>query len=118
MLCGYQPFQGEDNIALMDDITHARFEFHERYWRNVSAEARSFIRKCLALDPAKRPTATEALNDTWMTTEQARDIDLLDTVRENFNARRTFKSAVSAVRAVNRISAYSISKDEQQQQQE
>jgi hypothetical protein len=38
VLCGYQPFQGEDNVELMDDITHARYEFHERYWGNVSAD--------------------------------------------------------------------------------
>lgn len=112
VLCGYQPFQGEDNIEMLDDITHARYEFHERYWRNVSPDARSFIRKCLSLDPDIRPTATEALNDIWMTGQQARDIDLLDTVRENFNARRTFKSAISAVKAMNRIRAHSISRVE------
>ncbi|KAL0141922.1 kinase-like domain-containing protein [Mucor lusitanicus] len=110
VLCGYQPFQGEDNIEMMDDITHARYEFHERYWKNVSPDARSFIRKCLSLNPDSRPTATEALNDVWMTGQQAKDIDLLDTVRENFNARRTFKSAVSAVKAMNRIRAHSISR--------
>jgi hypothetical protein len=37
-LCGYQPFQAEDQAELIDEITHARFEFHERYWRNVSVE--------------------------------------------------------------------------------
>lgn len=72
--------------------------------------ARSFIRKCLSLSPDARPTATEALNDVWMTGQQAKDIDLLDTVRENFNARRTFKSAISAVKAMNRIRAHSISR--------
>lgn len=64
------------------------------------------------MDPDIRPTATEALNDIWMTGQQARDIDLLDTVRENFNARRTFKSAISAVKAMNRIRAHSISRVE------
>ncbi|KAG2199708.1 hypothetical protein INT47_012844 [Mucor saturninus] len=111
VLCGYQPFQGEDNIELMDDITHARYEFHERYWRNVSPDARAFIRKCLSLNPADRPTATEALNHVWMTGQQAKDIDLLDTVRENFNARRTFKSAISAVKAMNRIRSQSLVKE-------
>jgi serine/threonine protein kinase len=72
--------------------------------------ARSFIRKCLALNPADRLTATEALNDVWMTGEHAKDINILDTVRENFNARRTFKSAVSAVKAMNRLRAHSLSK--------
>lgn len=40
-----------------------------------------------------------------MTGKEATDIDLLNTVRENFNARHVFKSAISAVKAVNRIKA-------------
>lgn len=43
-----------------------------------------------------------------MTGVQAKDIDLLDTVRENFNARRTFKSAIRAVKAMNRLRGHSI----------
>jgi calcium/calmodulin-dependent protein kinase I len=38
VLCGYQPFQAEDTIEMLDDITHARYEFHERYWKNVSPD--------------------------------------------------------------------------------
>ncbi|KAI9473454.1 MAG: kinase-like domain-containing protein [Benjaminiella poitrasii] len=110
VLCGYQPFQGEDNIEMMDDIIHGRYEFHERYWRNVSPDARAFIRKCLSTNSDERPTATEALNDVWMTGREAKDIDILDTVRENFNARRTFKSAISAVKAMNRIKNNSLLK--------
>lgn len=75
--------------------------------------ARAFIRKCLSRKPEDRPTATEALKDVWMTSEVGKDIDLLDTVRENFNARRTFKSAISAVKAMNRIRTKSIIKGEE-----
>lgn len=46
-----------------------------------------------------------------MTGKQAKDIDLLDTMRENFNARRTFKSAISAVKAINRIRSHSLVKE-------
>lgn len=38
-----------------------------------------------------------------MTSNDINDIDILETVRENFNPRRTLKSAVSAVRAMNRL---------------
>jgi calcium/calmodulin-dependent protein kinase I len=47
-----------------------------------------------------------------MTGRQAKDVDLLDTVRENFNARRTFKSAISAVQAMNRIRRHSLPKND------
>ncbi|KAI9366354.1 kinase-like domain-containing protein [Pilaira anomala] len=113
VLCGYQPFQADDPVELMDEIVNVRYEFHERYWRNISPDARAFIRKCLSRKPENRPTATEALKDVWMTSEVGKDIDLLDTVRENFNARRTFKSAISAVKAMNRIRTKSIIKGEE-----
>lgn len=43
------------------------------------------------------------MKHTWMTSNDINDIDILETVRENFNPRRTLKSAVSAVRAMNRL---------------
>ncbi|KAG0757850.1 hypothetical protein G6F57_010302 [Rhizopus arrhizus] len=107
LLCGYQPFQGESQIELFDEITSGRYEFHYRYWQNISEEARSFIQKCLTLNPNKRPTAAEALNDIWITGDRAKDVNLLDTVRENFNARQTFRGAVSAIRVMNRMRSHS-----------
>jgi calcium/calmodulin-dependent protein kinase I len=38
LLCGYQPFQAEDQVELIDEITHARYDFHERYWKNISED--------------------------------------------------------------------------------
>lgn len=103
LLCGYQPFQAEDQVELIDEITHARYDFHERYWRNISMEGKDFIRALLTLDDKKRLTATQAKQHKWMTSNDIADIDILETVRENFNPRRTLKSAVSAVRAMNRL---------------
>jgi calcium/calmodulin-dependent protein kinase I len=102
LLCGYQPFQSEEQVELINEITHARYQFHDRYWRNISQEAKDFIRRLLTLNPDERPTAAEALKDKWMTTD-ATDVDLLETVRENFCPRRALRSAVGAVRAMNRL---------------
>ncbi|KAJ8658355.1 hypothetical protein O0I10_006040 [Lichtheimia ornata] len=110
LLCGYQPFQAEDQVELMDEITNAKYEFHERYWRNISQDAKDFIRKLLTLEPSARLTAEEALKDKWMTGLDATDIDILPAVRENFNPRRTLKNAVRAVSAMNRLRAASIEK--------
>lgn len=103
LLCGYQPFQAEDQVELVDEITHARYDFHERYWRNISLDAKDFIRALLTLDDKKRLTATEAMKHKWLTSNDISEIDILETVRENFNPRRTLKSAVGAIRAMNRL---------------
>lgn len=76
---------------------------YSRAFADKQCVARSFIQKCLSLNPNERPTATEALNDIWMNSEEAKDVDLLDTVKENFNPRRVFRSAVSAIKVMNRI---------------
>lgn len=74
-----------------------------RYPNPTQFAAKDFIRSLLTLDPEQRPTATSALKDKWMTGQDATDIDILDTVRENFNPRRTLKNAVRAVSAMNRL---------------
>lgn len=69
----------------------------------VYRTAKDFIRRLLTLDPQRRPSASEALQDKWMTGVDARDVNILDAVRENFCPRRALRSAVGAVRAMNRL---------------
>jgi serine/threonine protein kinase len=63
LLCGYSPFRSEDAKELVRETTEAKIEFHDRYWKNVSGQAKEFIRSLLNPDPAKRPTAEEAFSD-------------------------------------------------------
>jgi calcium/calmodulin-dependent protein kinase I len=69
----------------------------------LSSTARDFIKQLLTVDPKERPTASEALKHEWMTTDAPLDADLLDQVRENFNPRQKFKSAVRSVQALQRM---------------
>lgn len=103
LLCGYQPFISDNQNELLYAIMNARFEFHERYWKNVSETAKDFICHLMNPDPSKRPTASEALKHKWLTGLDAQDIDLLPDVRENFNPRQKFKSLVGGVIALNRM---------------
>ncbi|KAI9321423.1 kinase-like domain-containing protein [Dichotomocladium elegans] len=41
LLCGYQPFQGEGQVELIDQITHVQYEFHDRYWHSVSQDGKA-----------------------------------------------------------------------------
>jgi len=107
LLCGYQPFRPEDRAKLLDDVAHARFEFHERYWQGISEDAKTFIKSLLNVNPHDRPTAAEALKHTWLSGETASDEDLLPMLTgadgSVFHARRTFKSAIEAVQAINKL---------------
>ncbi|KAG2177907.1 hypothetical protein INT43_003154 [Umbelopsis isabellina] len=103
LLCGYQPFQGEDQAEVLSQITAAHVEFHDRYWRNVTPEAKSFIRELMNPDPEKRMTAADALKAPWIAHNVAGDYDLIEQVRENFNPRAKLVGAMKAVRAMNRM---------------
>ncbi|RUS31262.1 hypothetical protein BC938DRAFT_478170, partial [Jimgerdemannia flammicorona] len=95
------PFRAEDRVELLEEIKEAKFEFHERYWKGISDEAKNFIRALLNPDPDARLTADQALAHPWISGLTASDYDLLDSVRENFNARKKFRSAVEMVQALN-----------------
>ena len=69
----------------------------EEYWQNVSQTARNFVKTCLTIDPAERPTATELLKHEWLASETpyfvadttGQPTNLLPTIQKGFNARKT-----------------------------
>ncbi|KAG0324913.1 Golgi apparatus membrane protein TVP23 A, partial [Podila humilis] len=76
--------------------------------RTLLERSRDFIKSLLRAHPEKRMTATEALQHKWITTETGTDVDLLDNVKEGFNAKRMFKKSVRAVAAANRLRTMSM----------
>lgn len=104
LLCGYSPFRSEDVKTLVRETKAAKVEFHERYWKNVSVEAKTFILHLLNPDPVKRPTAEEGLRDAWLTThEPSTEHDLAVGLREHFDPRKRWRSAINSMRAVGRL---------------
>ncbi|KAJ6629385.1 kinase-like domain-containing protein [Mycena sp. CBHHK59/15] len=104
LLCGYSPFRAEDARTLMKETMEGKIEFHTKYWKNVSDEAKAFIKRLLNLDPAERPTAAAALEDPWLTThEPSTEYDLGAGLRENFDPRARWKAAIAGARALGRL---------------
>jgi calcium/calmodulin-dependent protein kinase I len=101
LLCGYQPFYGEDQAQLFKAILEADYVFEKEYWGEISEDAKDFIRKLLVVNPDKRMTCDEALAHKWLTT--ATNTSVLENVKKNFNAKKTFKKAVQAVTAANQL---------------
>lgn len=54
LLCGYSPFRSENLQDLIDECSTANVVFHERYWRDVSDDAKDFIMHLLRPDPEDR----------------------------------------------------------------
>ena len=57
LLCGYSPFRSENLNDLIDECKNGRVIFHERYWKDVSRDAKEFITSLLQPDPNKRPSS-------------------------------------------------------------
>lgn len=104
LLCGYSPFRGEDTHDMIRETTEAKIEFHERYWSKVSDEAKAFIKLVLNPDPSQRPTAHQALDNHWLTTHKAStEHDVISGLRENFDARKRWRTAIMSARVINRF---------------
>lgn len=104
LLSGYTPFWGgvhKSNQVLFQAICEGRYDYDDPAWDNVSSEAKDFIRKLLCVDQQKRYTAVQALEHPWLSTEQK--VDLLPSVKKNFDAKGTFKKAALLISSLNRM---------------
>lgn len=57
LLCGYSPFRSETLQELIDECSTAEVVFHKQYWKDVSEDAKDFIRKLLQPKPENRWTS-------------------------------------------------------------
>lgn len=112
LLCGYSPFRAENLTDLIEECTSGQIVFHERYWRDVSQDARDFIQILLQPDPAKRPTSESALKHPWLTGKTASDRDLLPDIRA-YLARARLRRGIEIVKLANRIEALKMHGDEE-----
>lgn len=104
LLCGYSPFRSENLTDLIEECRGGRIIFHERYWKDVSQDAKDFILTLLQPDPSKRVTSDEALKHEWLTGESASDRDLLPEIRA-YIARARLRRGIEIVKLANRIEA-------------
>jgi len=113
LLCGYSPFRSENLTDLVEECRNGRIIFHERYWRDVSPDAKDFILKLLQPDPHRRATSGEALKHVWLEGETASDHDLLPEIRKLI-AKARLKRGIELVKLANRIESLKIQEDEEE----
>lgn len=54
LLCGYSPFRSENLRDLLEECSSGSVVFHERYWKDVSGDAKDFILKLIVPEPEQR----------------------------------------------------------------
>jgi len=106
MLCGYAPFRSEDPKDIVAETQRGRIEFHDRYWKNISQEAKDFILSLLKTVPQERLTAGQAMASHWLTVHApSTEHDISSGIRDNFSPRKKWQSAVSKLRAASRLNS-------------
>ena len=73
LLSGYFPFFSENSLEELSALITGGVYTMDVFPSHVTTQARSFVQYLLQVDPAKRPTAAEALEHAWFTEELPSD---------------------------------------------
>ena len=65
LLCGSPPFYGKNEKEIFKKIIEGNFTFRHKIWNKISSEAKNLVLKLLQVNPDKRLSAKEALEDIW-----------------------------------------------------
>jgi len=66
LLSGNRPFNDTNTFKLNSKIRAGSFEFPDKEWKDVSQEAKDFIKALLTVDAGKRLSAKGALGHPWI----------------------------------------------------
>ncbi|KAI2613979.1 calcium/calmodulin-dependent protein kinase 1 [Hypoxylon fragiforme] len=111
LLCGYSPFRSENLQDLIDECSNGKVVFHERYWRDVSDDAKDFIMRLLQANPDDRWTSEQALKHIWLSGENATDHNLLPEIKA-YMAKARLRRGIELIKLSNRIEALKIQEDD------
>ena len=100
MLCGEPPFNAETNNEIFTKIVKEKLQFTSENWKNVSDDAKDFIKKCMTKESENRLSASSALDHPWFKNilkevhkEEYLATDILSNLR-NFSTPEKFKKIV------------------------
>jgi serine/threonine protein kinase len=71
LLCGYPPFNAGTESLTYNILTEdgANVKFPSPAWDSITPDAIAFIKRLLDKDPDRRPSAKDALDDEWLSSE-------------------------------------------------
>ena len=65
MLCGDPPFTGSSNSEIFKKIVKNEVKFNPYKWKNISNNAKDFVKLCLNKNALERPSASKAVEHKW-----------------------------------------------------
>ena len=65
MLSGEPPFTGSSNNEIFKKIVKENIRFNQYKWKNISENAKNFVKLCLNKNAMERPSATQAIEHKW-----------------------------------------------------
>ncbi|KAI9770314.1 MAG: hypothetical protein M1840_003473 [Geoglossum simile] len=113
LLCGYSPFRSENLADLIDECQRGKPVFHERYWKEVSKDAKDFITLLLQPSPSGRPDSKDCLCHVWLTGTTATDYNIIPEIRA-YMAKARLRRGIEIIKLANRIEALKMQEDDEE----
>ena len=110
LLCGYPPFNGNDDDEIFESIKKRKFVYPDAEWANISKEAKDLINKMLS-EPLTRLTAEQVLGHPWLINQLNKNTKAKE-IKINFNTFKTYSGANKLSRAVLTYIASRLTDDE------
>ncbi|XP_010011977.1 PREDICTED: LOW QUALITY PROTEIN: myosin light chain kinase, smooth muscle-like, partial [Nestor notabilis] len=112
LLSGESPFQGDNDMETLSNITAAKWDFEEETFSEISQQAKDFISQLLQKDPRRRLSSAGALLHPWLQQPQPCSTKVLPKERiKQFLTRRKWQKTGKALLALNRLTLLSQSPD-------
>lgn len=64
-MCGYPPFDGENDYEVADCITNDLLEFEPEDWNHVSKPTQNLVKKLLSKNPKHRANCNDIIKNVW-----------------------------------------------------
>lgn len=112
LLVGYMPFSGKDEEQV-EAISKGNYKIKPDRWKDVSPVAFDFVKKLLEKDPAKRLTATQALEDPFIKNRRPTDGETVERADSGVvDSLRSYAQASKFRRACLSMMAWSLSMED------
>ncbi|XP_032854628.2 myosin light chain kinase, smooth muscle-like isoform X2 [Tyto alba] len=108
LLSGESPFQGDNDMETLSNITATRWDFEEEVFSEISQQAKDFISQLLQKNPRCRLSSAGALLHPWLQQPQPSSTKALSKERiKQFLTRRKWQKTGKALLALNRLTLLS-----------